>query len=336
MKDYFKNDTLDRDTLIQDTDFVNDASAFLQARTGRKYDNRDDLFDAFVEHMRFGNVSELTALRDANFVRKADEEMKDTTGRLFLTFDRLEKPTGVGQLIGDYAEGFLRAPSTIATVVPGAGWIGKGAALATARTAAQTARLLATAGLTRQAGQTAAKQAGQAAAPSAARFAAQAAAKRGALDAIAGAGHGYGYSQARKRTEREEYENRNVLMDTAIGAALGAVPGVGIGGFKGLRAFKQEKRAVDELFTPSESAKQNRIDEGQKAAQQLFSKENVEANALREALGDKFKPITEAALSKEMVEGGRALRQSQFEDYSSTRNRTYTRYCRASKEIRFN
>ena len=105
MKNYFAGAKLKREDLLRDNDFLKDAAQFLKGRTGRQYDDDEDLFEAFVEHMRIASVNEITAVRDLNYVKKADQESKDQAGRLYIAFDRLSKPTSVFNTIKDYAEG---------------------------------------------------------------------------------------------------------------------------------------------------------------------------------------------------------------------------------------
>ena len=87
MRNYFAGAKLKRQDLLRDQDFLKDAAEFLKGRTGREYDDNEKLFEAFVEHMRIASVNEVTAIRDLNYVKKADQASKDQAGRLYITFD---------------------------------------------------------------------------------------------------------------------------------------------------------------------------------------------------------------------------------------------------------
>ena len=67
---YNHYDELNKDVLIQDEDFLNDAADFLIDRGG--YDPEDmveseDIYDGFMEHFRAQNVNEITATSDRDW-----------------------------------------------------------------------------------------------------------------------------------------------------------------------------------------------------------------------------------------------------------------------------
>ena len=69
----YDQDNLNKDTLIKDTDFLDDAAAFLSDREGYTYnelDTDDKVYDAYMEHFRVQNVNEVTALKDMNQMMK--------------------------------------------------------------------------------------------------------------------------------------------------------------------------------------------------------------------------------------------------------------------------
>src|SRR6056300_681907 len=119
--DYFDED-LNKDTLVNDIDFVNDASEFLASRTGDVYETDEEVYDAFMEHMRFHETNEVTAVRDLMYAQEADDEQKQQFGRLLETWDRMEGDPMSWQTAGDYLEAGITAPSTwIGLVTGGAG-----------------------------------------------------------------------------------------------------------------------------------------------------------------------------------------------------------------------
>ena len=281
MENYYTKEALSRKALLADPDFVKDAREFLRGRTKKEYEDNDELFNAFVEHMRVGTISEITAIRDRSYVKKADEDSKAQAGRLFLTFDRLEKgSTSVGTMIGDYAEGLARSPSTFASIIPGVGWLGKGAARGVSKGLTETTRLLATQSIKKQA----------------AKGAAQAA----AIEATVGGIQGAAYTGARKATGFETLGERSVLAGTTIGALAGAVPGAVIGGVAGGVVAKQEARAIQDILA-GEAAKSSKLEAGRLAKKALFK--DKKAAKIAKALGNRLKP-----LDKSMVEAGGLLR----------------------------
>ena len=289
MQDYYTQDALNRQTLLEDPDFMQDAREFLRGRTKKEYEDNDELFDAFVEHMRVGTISEITAIRDRNYVKKADQAGKDQAGRLFLTFDQLEKgSTSVGTMIGDYGEGLLRSPSTVVSVIPGVGWLGKGAARGVTKGLTEATRLIATQNIKKQA--------------------LKGAAKAGAIEAAVGGLQGAAYTSARTETGFGELSDRSVLAGTAVGALAGAVPGAIGGGIWGGKVAKQEATAIKDLLA-GEATKAAKLEEGARLKKALFAK-NKDAAKIAEALGDKLKAPKKAPLPEAMTEPGRALMEA--------------------------
>lgn len=118
---YNHYDELNKDTLIQDEDFLQEASDFLIEREG--YDPEDvvepeDIYDGFMEHFRYQNVNEVTATRDLFYVQEADQEGKERFGRLMDTYDKMDSDLGADAAI-DYLGGVFTAPSTYAGIFTG-------------------------------------------------------------------------------------------------------------------------------------------------------------------------------------------------------------------------
>ena len=128
---------LNKDTLIKDEDFIDDASAFLIDRGGYKaeeLDTQQKVYDAYMEHFRVQNVNEVTALKDMSYAQEADDESRQRMGRLMDTFDRMDSDLG-WDAAGDYLQGVFTAPSTYAGIFTG------GAAKAGQLAAQQAVRL---------------------------------------------------------------------------------------------------------------------------------------------------------------------------------------------------
>ena len=126
LKDYNKKDTITRDDLASDTDFIADATYFLRERNGEKgLMTNEEVIDKFMEHMRYQNVNEITALRDLEYAQNADRQGKQTFARLIDAYDRiddLEEASDYGRMMLDYAQGIATAPSTYLGIVTG-GWV---------------------------------------------------------------------------------------------------------------------------------------------------------------------------------------------------------------------
>ena len=60
----FSEEDLTRENLINNTDFINDASRFLADREDYFSLDAEDIYDRYLEHFRYQNVNEVTAVRD--------------------------------------------------------------------------------------------------------------------------------------------------------------------------------------------------------------------------------------------------------------------------------
>ena len=113
---YNHYEELNKDVLLQEEDFIDDASDFLIDRGGYEPDElstNEQVYDAFMQHFRFQNVNEVTALKDLNYAQDTDDEGRERMGRLMDTFDKMDSELGMTAL-GDYAAGVFTAPSTYA------------------------------------------------------------------------------------------------------------------------------------------------------------------------------------------------------------------------------
>ena len=114
--------------LKENKDFQKDLVRFLSS--SRKNYSTDELrkkgvdfmVDEYVEHMRKQDTNEATALKDLFFAKdkEAREADRAAFGRLMQTWDNVEG-VGTGKLkgAGDYLEGVLTSPATLAGVVTG-------------------------------------------------------------------------------------------------------------------------------------------------------------------------------------------------------------------------
>jgi len=107
---------LNKDTLLAEDDFLEDASKFLIDRGGyevKDLQSKEAVYDKYMEHFRSQNVNEATALKDLTYALDAEGESKERFGRLMDTYDKMDSDLGL-KAAGDYLEGIFTAPSTYA------------------------------------------------------------------------------------------------------------------------------------------------------------------------------------------------------------------------------
>ena len=74
---YNLHETIDRESLINNEDFLQDASYFLMDRAGYEVEDLstpEDIYAGFMEHFRYQNVNEVTALKDLTYAQESDVE----------------------------------------------------------------------------------------------------------------------------------------------------------------------------------------------------------------------------------------------------------------------
>ena len=105
---------LNKEFLINNEKFLNDAQIFLAEREDKDLGDPEEIYDAFMEHFRYQNVNEVTALKDLYYVsNQADAEGIARMGRLMDTYDRMDSDFGL-EAAQDYLGGVFTAPSTYA------------------------------------------------------------------------------------------------------------------------------------------------------------------------------------------------------------------------------
>ena len=115
---YLPQKEINKENLISNKKFIEDASIFLEEREGYEFDfnakdYKEQVYDAYMEHFRVQNVNEVTATRDLFYAQTASDEDKARMNRLMNTFDKMDGELG-WTAVGDYMEGVLTAPSTYA------------------------------------------------------------------------------------------------------------------------------------------------------------------------------------------------------------------------------
>ena len=117
---YLDKQDLNKENLISDEQFLEDAALFLEDRGGYEFSYSDEdvneqIYDGFMEHFRKQNVNEVTATRDLFYAQTADDESQERFGSLMNAYDNMDSDFG-WTAAGDYVEGVLKAPSTYAGV----------------------------------------------------------------------------------------------------------------------------------------------------------------------------------------------------------------------------
>ena len=298
MSEYHIRESLSREELMKDNEFLSDAATYMAERTGKVFENRDELFEAFVEQRRMASINEIDAYKDFKYVSGADEETKTRAGKLFLTFDKMDNPTSTWELIKDYGEGLLTAPSTYLSLIPGAGLAAKfglsGATSAAAKGISQ--------GTVRTIGQTAKALAGK----SVTKRATEGAIAAGAVEGAIGGVQGGLAAASRKETDMEPYRDTSVTSGALTGAAFGAIPGTIIGGGIAARTAVGEQKAMT-LLRQGMKARKERLRMGGNAAEALRKSKNKEDRELYKRVSKQMAPL-DARLSKQLKKGEKTKR----------------------------
>jgi len=217
---YNTQDKIDRETLLKDEQFLQDATDFLIDREGYEADDlmsAEDVYNNYMEHFRFQNVNEVTAINDMLYAQNADDEQKEKMARLMETYDKMDSDLGL-RAGGDYIAGVLSAPSTYAGIFTGGG--AKVGALAAQQGVKLGIREILKRGAAGEALRSAATKG---------------AVRAGAVEGAIGAGQVAAQEQARVELGMQD-EIRGGAV--ALGAAAGTIPGAAFG------AGQQVQRAV--------------------------------------------------------------------------------------------
>ena len=276
-KDYNKRDTLTRDELASDSDFIADATYFLRERGGvDELMTKDEVIDKFMEHMRFQNTNEITALRDLEYAQNADRQGKQTFARLIDAYDRiddLEEVDDYGRMMLDYAQGIASAPSTYLGIITGG--TGKAASIAGTQAAKIGIRKILSSAMTR--------------APSALKAA--------AVEGAIGTGQALAQEQTRVETGlQEDIRGEQV----ALSGGIAALTGGGIGYLSGRAQTKAASKA-DELY---ESAQLGAAERAKKASEKT---NEVLSKASKESIDEVTETLN--ALNPNKVAVGRRLKK---------------------------
>ena len=104
-----------KEILTKDDKFLDDAYDFLVQREGYKdsqLNTPEKIYDQFLEHFRYQNVNEVTALRDLEYAQNSNLQEKIRFANLIQLYENMEGDSFNIETIKDYAGGIYTAPST--------------------------------------------------------------------------------------------------------------------------------------------------------------------------------------------------------------------------------
>ena len=110
-----------KENLLINDEFIQDATEFLMKRENlapEDLDSNEKVYDAYMEHFRYQNVNEVTAVRDLEYAQNASQEEKEQFANLIQMFET-QKNEGFFDAAGDYIQGVATAPSTYLGILTG-------------------------------------------------------------------------------------------------------------------------------------------------------------------------------------------------------------------------
>ena len=250
---YAKDDELTREDLINDEDFILDAGDYLAKRGVLDSEDPNEIYDKFMEQMRYHEVNELDTISDLMYAQEAEGEDREQMARMFETFDRMDLDF-TDELIGkvsDYGWGVATAPSTILGFVTGGS--GKVASFAGQR-AAQAGLRRILAGM--------------------------------ATGAAVEAGIGAGQNVAQQATRMELDPDREFSgTELALTAGLSAIPGAVTGGLGQARRNRLAIKA-DKLKEQADAAMANAEDLANKQVKKVIDADSSGVQKLVDELAE--------------------------------------------------
>ena len=314
---YYQREKLTGADLQSDPEFLNDAVLWLRDRTGGAPSDPKKIVAEFAEVMRYGLVNEWHALQNLRYVRSTNEAGRQRTYKMYLAYDRSKGATDTLTTVGDFAAGFLTAPSTIGGFLTGGvGFLGKGAVTGSTKALSALARNIAM--------QSSKKKLEVPELPGSTLGAITRGGLRAtAVEAPLGALHGYAHSATRKETGGQEYSNLDTQTSMLLGAGLGTAAGLGVGGVAGGLTRRSESKAL-ELLGAGLLVGSRKADEAKASWVKFFGdidddQEKVLVTNLANSLHTRLradwpinsktgKPVPLNPLQKEAVARGEALR----------------------------
>jgi len=248
-RDYNFLDAKDKvkDNLVKDVDFINDATEFLEKRENysiRDLNTPQKVYDAYMEHFRYQNVNEITAVRDLEYAQNASAEEKEQFARLIDLFET-QQDEGFFDAAGDYVQGVLTAPSTyLGMLTGGAGKLATSGGVQLAKLGMRKllAKSLATSAL-----------------------------KGGAVEGAIGTGQGLAQEMVKEETG---YQDEIDYGKVATTGGISAVTGGALSGGAGISQTIGALNAAKKLEVSQQAAKTVAKNANKKAKQTLAKKGN--------------------------------------------------------------
>ena len=309
----FGQEDLTRENLINNFQFIRDASNFLADREDYYSDDVEDIYDRYLEHFRYQNVNEVTAIRDMyqaqDYKRKGDDEGLARMGRLMDTFDKQDSEF-TSETVTDYLGGVFTAPSTYASM------FSFGAAKSGAL-AAQQGIKFGIKELIKDGAKVAGKDLTTSALKKAGNYSRLRALREGfakggyktaigagVVDGLGASGTAAAQEETRVTIDPErEFDTNNV----ALAGALGFAPGTLLGGFVGA------KKAI--TANTAETYLKNALKENRKLVQDSFKKHTIKnlrdkgtIGKLTKTLNDKLQKVALSDTAEESLKQGQKLK----------------------------
>lgn len=242
LQDYNKIEELDQETLASNENFIKDASIFLSERQGvTEAMTPKEVYEAFMEHMRYQDVNEVTAVRDLEYAQNANADGKERFGRLIDAYDKVNEDVS-GRMLWDYGAGILTAPSTYLGILSGG--TGKAAAIAGTQAAKFGLRRILSGAL-----------------------------KAAAVEGAIGAGQGAVQENVRVETGlQDEWTGERTAFQGLASAATGGLINLPIG----MMQVKKANRA-SELYEKAKLAEAERANEAVAKSDEIISQSSTEA-----------------------------------------------------------
>lgn len=276
LKSYNQKDDIAEDELLSDVDFIRDAGLFLRERDGIEEPlTTQETYDKFMEHMRYQNVNEVTALRDLEYAQNSDLEGKQRFARLIDAYDKVDTSFG-GKMMFDYMQGIATAPSTYLGLATGG--FGKAASVAGTQAAKIGLRKVLSTTM-REATKTAARRAMTA----------------GAVEGTIGAGQALAQEEVRVETGlQDKIDKGQVGLTAAISGVTGGLLSFPVAS----RAMTKGKEA-DELYEAAQFAAAEKANKASKATARVL-KDNSQKDITRVQRGLNQLDPTKVAIGRKL------------------------------------
>ena len=127
---FLDKENKNKENLIDNEDFLSEARNFLVKRGGysqERLKDNNEVYEQFLEHFRYQNVNEVSAVRDLEYAQNANKRDKKEFANLIELYDTMDTDFNF-ETVKDFAGGILTAPSTyLGLFTGGAGKLASGA-----------------------------------------------------------------------------------------------------------------------------------------------------------------------------------------------------------------